>query len=396
MAMTGVTPNRLTISHVLAQVGRAGQHLLRRFLAERGGQRLAGDDPVPAGMHLERTHRRDDDRGVGVHAGRSALDVEELLGPDVGAEPGLGDQVVADAKADLVGQDARTAMRDIAERTGVDEGGRVFERLQQVGHERLAQDHRHRTRGLQLLRGHRRTVARVADHDPAEALAQIMQRGRQRKDRHDLGGGRDVESGLPRHPVDTCPEADHDVAQGPVIDVEDARPGDLVRVDAQGIAVEQVVVDHRGQQVVRSGNRMRVAGQVQVHPLHRHDLGPAAAGRATLDPEDGAHRRLPDRHGGALADVPERLREADRSRRLALPQWRRRDRGDHHVLGQRPVGELIQRGQLHLGHVPAVRLQQVRIEAQARRHLGYRLERLPIGRSADRPSTRPQPLSPPR
>ena len=61
-----------------------------------------------------------------------------------------------------------------------------------------------------------------------------------------------------------------------------------------------VRVEHRGEQVVRGADRVDVAGEVEVHVLHRHDLRVAAAGRAALDPEHRAERRLAQaEHGRA-------------------------------------------------------------------------------------------------
>ena len=106
------------------------------------------------------------------------------------------------------------------------------------------------------------------------------------------------------------------------------------------VAVEDVRLEHRGEQVVRSADRVDVAGEVEVHVLHRHDLRVAAAGGAALDPEDGAERRLAQAEHRALADVPEALGQRDGRRRLALAGLGRRDRGD---VDQLPVGRSASR-----------------------------------------------------
>jgi hypothetical protein len=53
-----------------------------------------------------------------------------------------------------------------------------------------------------------------------------------------------------------------------------------------------VVVDQRGEQIVRRADGMQVAGKVQIDLLHRHDLGVAAAGcpafHAEAGPSDGS------------------------------------------------------------------------------------------------------------
>ncbi len=70
-----------------------------------------------------------------------------------------------------------------------------------------------------------------------------------------------------------------DLAEGAVVHVERAAPGDRERVDAERVPLQDVRVEHRGEKVVRGGDRVEVAGEVEVEVLHRHDLRVAAAGR---------------------------------------------------------------------------------------------------------------------
>ena len=127
-----------------------------------------------------------------------------------------------------------------------------------------------------------------------------------------------------------------------------------MEVEVELVALVQVVVDHRRQQVVGSGDGVEVAGEVQVEQLHRDDLAVAAAGGAALDAERRAHRRLAQADRGLLADVLHRLAEADRGGGLAFAERRRRDRGDHDVLRLRPVGQLVDRFEPDLGQIVAV------------------------------------------
>jgi hypothetical protein len=50
------------------------------------------------------------------------------------------------------------------------------------------------------------------------------------------------------------------------------RQDDAALVDFQLVAPVDVVVDHRRQQVVGRGDGVEIAGEVQVHVLHRHHL----------------------------------------------------------------------------------------------------------------------------
>ena len=192
--------------------------------------------------------------------------------PMSAAEARLGDDDVAELERDAVGDERVVAVRDVRERAAVDEGRLALERLDEVRLDRLLEQHRHRARGLQLLGGHGLALVRRADRDRAEPRAQVVEVARDRDDRHHLGRGGDVEAGLARVAVRAPAEADHDVAQGAVVDVDAAPPRDRERVDAELVAVEQVSLEHRREQVVRGADRVDVAGEVEVHVLHRHDL----------------------------------------------------------------------------------------------------------------------------
>ena len=197
-------------------------------------------------------------------------------------------------------------MRDVRERPAVHERRLPLERLHEVRLDRLLEQDGHRARGLQLLGGHRLALVGVADV--------IAPSRRRRSCRSDATAAIAITSdaavmskpGLPRVAVRLAAEPDRDVAQRAVVDVDAAAPADRQRVDAELVAVQEVRLEHRGEQVVRGADRVDVAGEVEVHVLHRHDLRVAAAGGAALDPEHGAERRL-----------------AQAERRRCLPMWPR-------------------------------------------------------------------------
>jgi len=93
-----------------------------------------------------------------------------------------------------------------------------------------------------------------------------------------------------------------------------------------------MVVDQRRKQIVRRGDGVEVAGEVEVDVLHRHDLSVAAARRATFHAERRAERRLAKAQHRLLTNVVERVRQANGGRGLALARWRRRDRSDQDQL----------------------------------------------------------------
>ena len=149
------------------------------------------------------------------------------------------------------------------------------------------------------------------------------------------------------------------MAQGTVVDVQDPRPGDGALVDVELIAVVQVVVDHRRQEVVGGGDGVEVAGQVQVHPLGRQDAGVPGTSGSALDAEGGPHGRLAQGENCLLSKAGEPLGQSDGRSRLALSERRRCDRSDDDVVGgirttAAHVLTGIQHAQIDLGHIAAV------------------------------------------
>ncbi len=115
-----------------------------------------------AAVHLERAHGRHDHGRRRLQARLAALDVEELLGPEVGAEAGLGDDVVGKLQRGRGRQHRVAAVRDVGERTAVDEDGIVLQRLHQVRHQRVLEQDGHRAIALEVARGHRLALAGIA------------------------------------------------------------------------------------------------------------------------------------------------------------------------------------------------------------------------------------------
>ena len=91
----------------------------------------------------------------------------------------------------------------------------------------------HRAGDAEVLGRDRAAVARRGEDHPAEPRPEVGQVGGEGQDRHDLGRDGDDELGLARVAVLAPAEADDDLAQRPVADVEHARPEDVQRVDAR-------------------------------------------------------------------------------------------------------------------------------------------------------------------
>ena len=113
--------------HVLDMAAEIGAALLHRL-----DVLLAEVFLLHAAVHLERADGGDDDRRGGLQARLAALDVEEFLRAEIGAEAGLGDDVVGELQRRR-GRDHRVAaMGDVGERAAVDEGRIVLQRLHEV------------------------------------------------------------------------------------------------------------------------------------------------------------------------------------------------------------------------------------------------------------------------
>ena len=90
----------------------------------------------------------------------------------------------------------------------------------------------------------------VADHYVAQPLLQILDRVRQTKDRHHLRGHYDVETVLSREAVSGTAQRGGDVAQCAIVHVHHPPPGDPAHVNRKLVAVMDMVVEQRRQQVV--------------------------------------------------------------------------------------------------------------------------------------------------
>ena len=221
---------------------------------------------------------------------------------------------------------------------------------------------------------HRLLVARLRHNDIAEALREIVEILRETEDRHHLGGDRDVEAVLARKAVARAAERRNDRAQRPIVHVHHAPPADAAHVDVELVAPVDMIVDERREQIVRAGDRVEVAGEVQVDVLHRHDLRVAAAGGAALDAKAGSKARLAQAHDRALADEIERVAEAHGRGRLAFARGRRRYGGHQNELRARTRRQTLHVVERDLRLVRTVVQELIAREAELRRDLADRLQ----------------------
>ena len=123
-----------------------------------------------AAVQLQRPHRGHHHHRRGAQARHAALDVEELFRAEVRAEAGLGDGVIAQFQGHARGQHAVAAVGDVGKGAAVDERRGVFQRLHQIGLERVLEKRRHRPRGLEVAGGDGLFVVGIADDDARKAL----------------------------------------------------------------------------------------------------------------------------------------------------------------------------------------------------------------------------------
>ena len=310
---------------------------------------------VQAAVHLQGAHRTDHDHCVRSQAGHAALDIQELLRAEVRAEAGFGHCIIAHAHSHAGRHHGVAAVGDVREGTAVHEGRGAFQRLDEVGLQRIAQQGCHGAGRLQISGGHGLVVIGIGYDDPAQALLQVRHGGSQAEHRHDLACHGDIETVLAGRPVGPAAQSVHHEPQLAVVHVHATLPGDLLHIDTKGVPLLDVVVQHRCEQVVRCADGVEVAGEVQVDILHGHDLSITAARCAALDAKDRAKARFPQRHGHILADPGQAVRQADRRGGLALACRSRRDCSHEHQLAGLPV-RLVDQGRIDLGLITAVLL----------------------------------------
>ena len=247
-------------------------------------------------------------------------------------------------------------MGDVSEGAAVDKGGGALQGLHQVGLQGVFQQSGHGPGGLEIASGDRFFVIGVANDDAAQALLQIGDGGGQAKHRHDLAGHSDVKAILPGNALHPAAQAVDHVAELAVIHVYAPPPGDALDVDAQGVALLDVVVQHSGQQVVGRADGVEVAGEVEVDVLHGDDLGVAAAGGAALHTEHRAEGGLPQGHQGVFAQTAHPIGQTHGGGGLALSGGGGIDGGDQDQLAVGGLA-LLEQAVVDLGLVPPIKLQ---------------------------------------
>ena len=257
-----------------------------------------------AAVVLQSAHRSHDDHRGGLEACHAALDIEELLRAQIGGKARFRYGVVAQLQRHARRGDGVAAVGDVRERAAVDERRRALQRLHQVRFERVLQKRRHSALGLEVVGRDGLAVIGIRHNDSAEPGLKIFDIAGEAQHRHDLAGHGNVKPVLSGYALHPAAEAIHDVPQLPIVHIHGTLPGDLLTVDAEGVALLDMVIQHRSQQVVGRTNSVKIARKVEVNVLHGDDLGITAAGGAALDAEHGAEAWLPQGDDGVFTDLP--------------------------------------------------------------------------------------------
>ena len=223
-------------------------------------------------------------------------------------------------------------MRDVGERAAVDERRGMLEGLHEVRLQRVLEQRGHRALCIQVACGDGLFVIGVADDEARQTLLEVGDVGSEAEHCHDLGGDGDVVAVLTRGAVDSAAQAVHDEAELTVVHIDAAAPGDAAGVNAEAVALINMVIQHGGKEVVRSADGVEVAGEVQVDVLHGDDLCVAAACRAALDAEDRPEGRLAERDEDVLAQLAHAVSQTDGRGGLAFACGSGVDGGDEDQL----------------------------------------------------------------
>ena len=83
-------------------------------------------------MMFQCANGRDDNRHVGAQTGLATLDINELLGTQIGSESCFSNDIVGELQCSLSGDDGVAAVRDVGERAAMHKCGIIFQRLYQI------------------------------------------------------------------------------------------------------------------------------------------------------------------------------------------------------------------------------------------------------------------------
>src|SRR5205807_70742 len=133
--------------------------------------------------------------------GLAAFDVEKLLGPEIRAEASFGNDIIGKFQPRSRRQHRIATVRDVCKRASVHERGRAFERLHEIGLERLLEERGHGAGRIEVRSADRSPVSRPADDHAPELFLKLLEARRKAESGHDFGSDGNVETILAREAV---------------------------------------------------------------------------------------------------------------------------------------------------------------------------------------------------
>ena len=189
-------------------------------------------------------------------------------------------------------------MGDIGKWSTVDDGRSMFQGLHQIWMDGIFEDSCHGTSSLEIFGCDRLSLVVVPNNDAIKTFFEIKDIFRETENGHDFRSHGDVKAIFTRNSVCFSLKAIDNMTELTVVHIDHPFPGDATRIDAQLIAVMDMVVNQGCKEVVGNPNGMEVSGKVKVDIFHWNHLGVPATGSSTLDPKDRAKRRFAESNDG--------------------------------------------------------------------------------------------------
>ena len=209
-------------------------------------------------------------------------------------------------------------MGDIRKRAAVDKRRSSLESLHKVGLYGVLQKRRHSSLCLEPAARHGAVLSIISDDDARKARFKVGSGLGKAEYGHNFAGNGDVKAVIALDPVLFSAEAVADIPELPVVHIDASAPGYSFRVNSECVSVHDMVIYHRGQQIVRRADGVDIAGEVEVNVLHGNYLRIASAARSALYSEHRAKRRLAQCSGRIFADLTQAIGKTYSSRGLAL------------------------------------------------------------------------------
>ena len=130
-----------------------------------------------AALVFEGADGGDEREGVGPEAGGAAFEIEEFFTAEVEAETAFCDHIIGEAEAETRGEDRVGALGDVGERAAVENRGRAFVGLDQIGDDRVLEQRGHGAVNFEVAGVDGFSLTGETDENTAEPRFQLGPRG---------------------------------------------------------------------------------------------------------------------------------------------------------------------------------------------------------------------------